>query len=208
MTTGTETAANYPLRFNVERPASQSRLTNFPLGIGTFIRYILLIPHIVVLFFVGLIAALLYFIATFAILFTGVYPRGMYNFVSGNLRWGANVGAYINSLIDKYPPFSTEAQDYPVTIDFDYPERSSKLLNFPILAIYVKVLLLIPHIIALVFLGIAVFLVVFIAKFAILFTGSFPEGMHRFVVGVTRWQLRTQAYQLGLTDKYPPFSMD
>jgi hypothetical protein len=192
----------------VERPASQSRLTNFPLGIGTLIRYILLIPHIVVLYFVTLIAYILYFLATFGILFTGKYPRGMFNFVVGFMRWSANVGAYLNSLIDKYPPFSTEAQEYPVSLEVDYPETSSRLLNFPILGITIKELLLIPHLIVLIFLFVAVFVVVFIAKFAILFSGSFPEGMHRFVVGVTRWQMRISAYMLGLTDKYPPFSMN
>ena len=90
-------------------------------------RIFLLIPHLIVLYLVNLIAYLLYFIATFAILFTGKYPEGMFNFVVGSMRWGANVGAYLNSLMDKYPPFSTDAQAYPVSLEADYPESSSRL---------------------------------------------------------------------------------
>jgi hypothetical protein len=68
--------------------------------------------------------------------------------------------------------------------------------------------LLIPHLIVLIFLGLVVFLVIFIAKFAILFTGSFPAGLYAFAVGVTRWSTRINAYNYGLTDRYPPFSLD
>lgn len=197
----------YPVRLEILRPERQSRLTNFPLAIGTFIREILLIPNFIVVFFVAIVALLLYFIATFAILFTGRFPLGMYNFVAGYLRWTFNVYSYFFSLHDKYPPFSTEQQTYPVIFVTDYPERSSRLLNFPIIGLYVKEILLIPHLVVLFFLFIALFVVVFIAKFAILFTGSFPAGMHRFCVGVFRWWARTSAYLMALTDRYPPFSL-
>ncbi len=200
-------APDYPASYNIERPEKQSRLTNFPLGIGSFIRYILLIPQFIVLYFLYIVALLLHLVATFAILFTGTYPRGMYNFVAGYIRWAANVGGYLNSLYDKYPPFSTDAQQgYPLIFDVAYPASSSRLLNFPFLGIVIKAILLIPHYLVLIFLALAAFIVVFIAQFAILFTGSFPAGMHKFVTGVMRWSIRLQCYLLGLSDKYPPFS--
>jgi hypothetical protein len=198
----------YPVGFDVERPGSQSRLTNFPIGIGFFIRGILLIPHFIVLYFLQIVAAILYFIATFAILFTGKYPEGMFNFVAGYVRWNANVNGYLLSFYDKYPPFSTEQQaDYPLKLTVAYPAGSSRLLNFPLfIGMFIRVILVIPHLIILAFLGIAEFIVVFIAQFAILFSGSFPDGLHGFVVGVSRWSTRISAYLFGLTDRYPPFS--
>jgi hypothetical protein len=201
-------AAAYPVRFDVARQDTQSRLTNFPLGIGTFIRVILLVPHLVILYFFQIAASIVYFIATFAILFTGKYPRGLFTFFVGYTRWAANVYAYYGSLYDKYPPFSMDPVDgFPLTLSVDYPETLSRWLNFPLfIGLFIKLILTIPHLVILAFLLLAGFVVVFIAHFAILFTGSFPEGMHRFVVGVGRWYIRVNAYQYGLTDKYPPFS--
>jgi len=199
--------AAYPMRLEVARPEKQSRLTNFPLGIGLFIRYILLIPHLIILYFLGIVAYLLYFIATFAILLSGRFPQGLHAFVTGFMRWNTNVTAYTYSLLDTYPPFSMDQQEYPLTFEVDYPDASSRLLNFPFLGIIIRTILLIPHYVVLFFLGIAAFVVIFIAQFAILFTGAFPAGMHKFVVGYTRWSMRLTAYTLGLTDKYPPFSL-
>ncbi len=67
-------------------------------------------------------------------------------------------------------------------------------------------LLLIPVLIVLIFVGIAGFVVAWIAQWAILFTGYYQRGMHDFVAGTLRWNLRSQAYLFGLTDRYPPFS--
>ena len=199
----------YPVRLTVVRPDKQSRLLNFPLGIGTIIRAILIIPHALILYALSLVAWVLYFVATFAILFTGHYPAGMHKFIEGFLRWNVNVNGYVSGLYDAYPPFSLDTQQYPLLFDVDYPAQSSRLLNFPLgIGLIIRYVLLIPHLIALVFLGIVYYLVLFISQFAILFTGSFPAGMHSFGVGVTRWGIRIQAYTMGLTDRYPPFSLD
>jgi hypothetical protein len=208
VTTETSSAGSqYPLRLEVRRPESQSRLTNFPLFIGSFIRYILAIPHLIVLYFLGIVAFLIYFVATFAILFTGKFPAGMFKFYIGVERWSTNLAGYLGHLYDDYPPFSMEPQSYPLTYEVDYPESLSRLLNFPFFGILIKAVLLIPHFIVLTFLGIVAWLILFIAQFAILFTGSFPAGMHGFMVGVTRWSSRVNAYLYAMTDKYPPFSM-
>jgi hypothetical protein len=200
-------AVDYPVRFEVKRDASQSKLTNFPLGIAFFIRGLLLIPHLIILYFIQIVAAIVYFIATFAILFNGSYPAGMFKFYVGYTRWNANAYGYLASLYDKYPPFSMDPQDYPLTLEVDYPATLSKWLNFPLfIGLIIKFILLIPHLIVVALLYIAALVVVFIAQFAILFGGAFPEGMHTFVVGVNRWGTRVNAYAYGLTDKYPPFT--
>jgi hypothetical protein len=203
----TSETVDYPVRVTVQRPDSQSRLTNFPLFVGTFIRFILLIPHLIILYFFQIAAYIIHFIATFAILFTGAYPRGLFDFYVNYQRWTANVYGYFLHLYDDYPPFSGEPQQYPLTLEVDYPESLSRLLNLPSIGLVIKSILLIPHWIILAFLGIALVIVVFIALFAILFTGSFPEDMYRFSMGVGRWYLRATAYLFALTDKYPPFSL-
>jgi len=210
MTTAAEEAPiNYPIHLEVERPASQSRLTNFPLGIGSFIRMILLIPHLIILYFLQIVASIIYFIATFAILFTGRYPRGMFTFYVGYTRWSSNIYGYLVSVYDKYPAFSMDEQaGYPLSFSAEYPEQLNRLLNFPVLGLIIKMILLIPHLIILYFLILVAFIVLFIAQFAILFTGSFPEGMHKFMIGVGRWSLRVNAYAYALTDQYPPFSLN
>jgi Domain of unknown function (DUF4389) len=118
-------------------------------------------------------------------------------------RWTMNMVAYALTLQrDEYPPFSGEAGEYPVQLEIAYDENLSRWL------IFVKWLLIIPHLIVLVFLAIAAYVVVFIAFFAILFTGSYPRGMFDFVTGVLRWSIRVNAYgQWLVTDRYPPFSL-
>jgi len=200
--------SGYPIRFNLGRAETASRLLNFPLFIGTFIREILLIPHLIVLALLGFIVFVVYFIATFAILFTGKFPAGMHNFVVGWSRWSANLSAYLLGLVDAYPPFSMDQKDYQVVFQADYPENSSRILNFPFFGMYIKYLLLIPHLFVLAAFGLIGYVVLFIAQFAVLFTGQFPAGMHSFLVGVSRWSARVNAYVFALTDRYPPFSMD
>ena len=100
------------------------------------------------------------------------------------------------------PPIATAAPDYPARFDVEYPERLSRW------KIFVKWLLVLPHLIVLVFLAIAANVVVIIAWFAILFTGRYPRGMFDFVAGVIRWWIRVQSYAHWLmTDRYPPFSL-
>jgi hypothetical protein len=200
--------AGYPVTFEVQRAESQSRITNLPLFIGTFIRAILLIPHFIVIYFLQIAASIVYFIATFVILFTGKYPSGMFRFIVNVMRWNQNMNTYLYSLHDRYPPFSfTATEGYPVTFAVVYPTQSSRVLNFPLfIGMLIRVILLIPHLIILWVLSLIAMIVVFIAQFAILFGGSFPAGMHSFVVGIARWGVRVSAYMFGLTDKYPPFS--
>ena len=100
------------------------------------------------------------------------------------------------------PSGAPAGDSYPVRFDVEYPERLSRWM------IFVKWLLVLPHLIILTFLAIAAWVVLVIAFFAILFTGRYPRGMFDFVVGTYRWLVRVSAYgSWFMTDRYPPFSL-
>jgi len=184
----------YPLRYDVQYPEQLSRLL-------IFVKWLLVIPHIIILWALGYAVQVVQLIAFFAILFTRRYPRGLFDFVVNVYRWNQNATAYAALLRDEYPPFSWDAGQYPVTFEIDYPEQLNRWLPL------VKWLLAIPHYIVLIVLFIVALVVWIIAWFAILITGSFPRGMFDFVVGVIRWNQRVNAYVLFMRDEYPPFSL-
>jgi hypothetical protein len=192
---GTAVADSRPLAmFDVEYPQQSSR------GLIFISWWLLVIPHFVVLYVLNAVAGIINFIAWFAILFTGKYPRGMYDFMVGYMRWIGNVSAYVLFMRDEYPPFSLEPGRYPVHFSIDYPGNLSRGL------IFIKWLLVFPHLIVLSLVGMAALVCWFIAWWAILFTGRYPPGMFNFLVGVLRWSLRVNTYTYLMTDRYPPFS--
>jgi hypothetical protein len=99
------------------------------------------------------------------------------------------------------------ALDYPVRVEVQRPDQSSRLLALTGVLLFVKALLLLPHLIVMYFLQIAGFVVAYVGYFVVLFTGKLPEGMFRFMAGVLQWYTRTSAWLYGLTDVYPPFSL-
>jgi hypothetical protein len=196
----------YAVRLAIEREPKQSRLLNLPFLVGTVIRLILLVPNLVVFYYLYNAAFLAAFVSMWGILFTGRYPRGLFKLEVGIMRWAFNLGGYLSHLFDDYPPMDLEQRpDRPLRLDVDYPEHPSRWLNLPFFP--VKFLLVIPHIIVLYVVGIIALLLVFIAQIVILFTGSFPAGLHGFVVGYQRWYCRVIGYLAAFTDKYPPFSL-
>ena len=137
------------------------------------------------------------------IVFRQKYPSWWFDWNLELTRFTTRVGAYAGLLTDKYPS-TDEAQS--VHLDLDYPNVKQGLNRWLPL---VKWLLLIPHYLVLMVLGFFAFFAIVIAWFAILFTGVYPRGIFDFVVGVTRWGLRVQAYGfLLITDEYPPFSLE
>lgn len=187
--------ASYPLQYDVQYPEHLSR------GL-IFVKWLLAIPHLLILYALNAVVQIISLVAFFAILFTRKYPDGLFKFALGIRRWNANVYAYTFLLRDEYPPFSFDAGLYPVEYSLDYPTDLNRF------APLYKWILAIPHFIAIYVLLIVALMVTMVAWFAILITGQYPEGMFRFVVGVHRWTERVTMYTLFMRDEYPPFSLN
>jgi hypothetical protein len=207
-----------------------------PLSRGLWlVKWILAIPHYIVLAFLWIAFVVMTIVAFFAILFTERYPRGIFEFNLGVLRWSWRVSYYTYSALgtDRYPPFTLGPEpDYPATFDVPYPERLSRWL------VLVKWwLLAIPH-----YIVIAIFnggwgffgsgwggwswgatswgdwewsyswpgligVLVLISAIVLLFTGRYPRDIYDFVLGMNRWSYRVIAYAALMRDEYPPFRL-
>jgi hypothetical protein len=186
------------------------------------VKWLLLIPHYLVLAVLWVAFVALTLVAYVAVLFTGRYPAGIFDFNVGVLRWTWRVGYYGYSALgtDRYPPFTlADVPDYPARLVLDGPPRAPRWLPL------VAWLLALPHLIIIGLLtgsgwsiatadgrvsysaGVLGILVL-VAGIALLFTGRYPAGLFDFVVGMDRWVVRTVAYVALLTDRYPPFRLD
>lgn len=193
------------------------------------VKWVLVIPHIVVLFFLWIAFAVCTVVAGFGILFTGRYPRALFDFNVGVLRWTWRVSFYGYSALgtDQYPPFTLARTDYPADFEVAYPEQLSRGL------VLVKWwLLAIPHLLIVAALtggligagsgavddgafadganaGVSLLgLLVFIAGVILLFTGRFRQGLFDLILGINRWVYRVIAYTALMRDEYPPFVLD
>ena len=189
------------------------------------VKWFLAIPHCIILFFLWFAFGVVTIVAWFAILFTARYPRSLFNFSAGVIRWNWRVAYYAFSAIgtDAYPPFTLARTDYPADFDVDYPERLSRGL------VLVKSwLLAIPHLLIIGVLtgtawtwesrdgqwvqygvGISLLgLLVLIAGVILLFTGQYWRGIFDLLLGLNRWIYRVIAYVALMRDEYPPFHLD
>ncbi len=213
------TGAAYPVRVNASLDSPLSRWL-------WLVKWVLVIPHYVVLGFLWLAFALLSVVAFFAILFTGRYPRGIFEFNVGVLRWTWRVQYYAIGGFgtDKYPPFTlADEPDFPAHLEIEYPGHLSRGL------VLVKWwLLAIPqYIIIGLFTGSGAWfawrfgsadfnwagvgligILALIAAVILLVTGEYPRQIFDFVLGMNRWVLRVAAYAGLMTDTYPPFRLD
>ncbi|MFG2292236.1 DUF4389 domain-containing protein [Streptomyces sp. NPDC048603] len=187
------------------------------------VKWILAIPHYVVLFVLQIAFLLLSVIAFFGILVTGRYPRPLFDFNVGVIRWSTRVQYYSSAVLgtDRYPPFTLKhVPAYPIRVELAYPERLSRGL------VLVKWLLVAPQFLVIVTLagsGWSLYrhaeeyspyspgligLLSVIAVVILAVTGRYPQGLFDFLMGLVRWTLRVFVYAFLLTDKYPPFRMD
>jgi hypothetical protein len=188
------------------------------------VKWVLAIPHFIILIGLWVAFAVLTFVAFFAILFTGRYPRSLFDFNVGVMRWSWRVAFYCTSVLgtDQYPPFSlSRRDDYPASLDVAYPEHLSRGL------VLVKSwLLAIPHLIIVGMLsatwvvggaaeswqgpmgGGLLGLLVIVAAVVLLVSGTYPQGLFDLLVGLNRWIYRVIAYVALMTDEYPPFHLD
>jgi hypothetical protein len=181
------------------------------------VKWFLLIPHFVILIFLWIAFILTTIGAFFVILFTGRYPRGIFNFNLGVLRWTWRVAFYSYSALatDRYPPFSrAEEPDYPARLDIDYPEWQRK--GLPLIGWW---LLGIPqYALAAVLTGGGgwswqsgpggVGVLMFVVAMLLLFKNRYPTDVFDVAMGFNRWALRACAYGVLMTPQYPPFRLD
>jgi len=192
------------MKFEIIRQESYSRgqllLRSF------FGIFYIAIPHIFILLFLGIWSAIINFISFWTILFTGNIPKDLFDFQVKYIKWNTRLNASLSNLIDGYPEFGLDSEHPNINIEIPYPDslsRGTLLLKVFLGFFYV----LIPHIFILYFRMIATMFVQFIAWWAVLFTGNYPENMHNFVVGTLRWSFRLNLYiSYLMTDEYPPFS--
>jgi len=197
----------YPVRLDGELDPQTSRWL-------WLVKWLLIIPHAILLAFLWLAMIVTTVVAGFTILFTGRYPRGIFDFNVGVLRWTWRVSYYSYSALgtDRYPPFSLgEEPDYPATLQIEYPQQLSRGL------VLVKWwLLALPHYLIIgLFTGGAhagggglVTILVLIAAVILLFTRTYPQSIFDLVMGMNRWSYRVMGYALLMTDEYPPFRLD
>jgi hypothetical protein len=186
--------------------AHQERYSRGELLLRSFFGFIyMVIPHAFLLFFISIASVVLGFIAWWAVLFTGQYPRSLFDFQVSLFRWNARLSARLLNLADGYPAFGMGAADSRVDVQIAYPESLSRILLL-VRLFFGYIYVIIPHGFLLLFRTLAMYFVIFIAWWAVLITGKYPKGMHDFVVGTLRWGTRVNAYMSFLTDKYPPFS--
>lgn len=208
-------------------PATLTGIRDPSLSRGLWlVKWLLAIPHYIVLMFLGIAFFVTTIVAGFAILFTGRYPRTLFEFNVGVLRWAWRVQFYGYSALgtDRYPPFTLQRTDYPADFDVEYPEKLSRGL------VLVKWwLLAIPHYIVLALLaggwyaGFYVVdgenarpylfssllgILVVIVGLSLLFVGRYPKELGDFIMGINRWAFRVAAYAALMRDEYPPFRLD
>jgi hypothetical protein len=207
---GPGAAACSPSQFPLSFQAEHSETLSPALWL---VKWFLLIPHLIVLgcLWMGFVCS--WGLSLVAILFTGRYPRGLFEYNVGVLRWTWRVGFYGYQALgtDRYPPFTLRAGGYPADLDIPYPEKLSRRL-----ALVKWWLLAIPHyvVVGVLLGGIGLHwggLVLILTLFAgvmLLFTSRYPIDLFKIIVGANRWSFRVLAYAALMTDRYPPFSLE
>jgi len=189
--------------FNIQQ---QERYSRGELLLRTFLgAFYIMIPHGLLLAFMGIAGQVLTFISFWIILFTGSYPESFYEFQVKLINWSMRVNASLYNLVDGYPEFGLNGSHPQVELEVPYPEELSRghaLLKALFGAFYCAL----PHVFILYFRLLASAVVSIIAFWVVLFTGEYPKGMFNFQVGTLRWNLRLNLYLSFLTDKYPPFT--
>lgn len=165
------------------------------------------LPHVFLMMFALIWSSIITFLSFWIILFTGKYPRSFWEFNLGLQKWNLRLNAVVYNLVDAYPNFwVNENNNNEISnIELEYPESSDRV-SVLLRTLFGFFYVMIPHAFVLMFRSIATQVLVFLAWWVVLFTGSYPQSWHEFNVGTLRWSTRVSMYMNYLTDEYPPFS--
>jgi hypothetical protein len=188
----------YPVSFEADAALEgRNRLT-------TFFRYIVSIPWQIVAALYGIVAQIAAVIAWFAIVFTGRYPEGLYNFNVGFLRMASRVNGFNYLLTDEWPPFNGEDNpQYPIRIGVAPPLDAYSRLKTGLRLIFG-----IPVYLLAIVQSLILAVCTLIAWFVILFTGRLGEGLFNPMRSASAYLTRAGAYFLLITEDWPPFSLE
>jgi hypothetical protein len=184
-----------------DQPIFEAQYVEKRSRLSTFFRYILAIPHFVVLYVWGIVAFFAVVIAWFALVFTGKYPPALYNFVAGLERYGTAVYGYISLLTDEYPPFSGDTDNYPVHLIVPPPKAEYNRMK-----VLLRIFLAIPVAIIAYAMQIVYSIGSVIAWFVIVIIGKQPKGLQDMIVLGLSYQQRAYAYLMLLTEDWPAFT--
>ena len=147
----------YPVSYDVEYGDGTRSRGLAVLGILFFLKALLLIPHIIVLLFLYIAAAITTFVGYIVVLFTGKLPEGMFNFIRGVMAWWVATTAWLYGNTDEYPPFTLNAPaTYPSQLTVDYADgKRSRGLAIAGILYFIKALMALPHLIIVGVLGYA-----------------------------------------------------
>lgn len=190
----------YPATLDVDGPIEITRWR--PL-----VQWLLAIPHLIILWFLGFVLGIVVVLSWFAIVFTGRLPQGFAGFMVMYVRWNTRVTLYAGFLHEEYPPFEggsefEEPGTTPVSVSID-----AALEQRDRLTVGLRFIWMIPALIFGSLIFYAAQIIWFISIFVVLFTGRWNESMREFVINGSRVYLRMNAYALLLTDQYPPFTL-
>jgi len=196
----------YPVALVVPNDPGQNRLWGIPF-VGWIVRAIILIPQAIVLALLGFVIYVSFLVNWIPILLNGRPASWMHELYSGYLRMTARSSLYLLMVTGSYPPFWITG-DHPIGVEVAQNQAVNRWWGIPFIGVFVRWLILLPHLIVISVLGIALWFVSLVAWAPILVNGRQADVIVRFFGGLYRWTTRVAAYGLFLTDQYPPFSLD
>ena len=192
------------MNFSVKHQEKYSRLEL--LARTFFGLFYIGIPHLTL---ISILAIGVYFCQIalfFIILFTGKYPKGIWDFLVNFYKYSIRIYSSLMNLCDGYPEFGLRGNHPNIEFSVPYKEEVSRLRM--LVRWLLGWILLIPHIIILYLRIFVVFFIFIIAWFSVLFIGKYPKGMFSFVEGTWRWYMRIYSWIIFFTDEYPTFTGD
>ena len=196
----------YPVDVTFPRDKGQGRLWGIPF-VGLIIRSFLVIPQLIVLIVLAFVMWFVLLINWIPVLVMGRQAGFAYSVIGGYLRLSTRVAGYVLLLTGRYPPFGPGGE-HPIDVTFDESDRQNRLWGIPIVGLWIRWLLLIPHWIVLALISIVVAFLILVSWVPVLINGRQANLIIQWIGGFYRWAIRVSGYAFLLTGRYPPFRLE